>query len=164
MATSVLRACASSSSRVLSLRPLALSSSLRPASSTQADNEPPKGFVAKYMGPSSAVASDPAKTNRWAMFVPAFATHVCLGAPYGWSAISAALSREYGVVAASSADWVLDQCTYPMSIMVRDEFNVYFSQGKGGSFHIVYTKYIGAHYHTVHVAKNWRHVRCSSHV
>ena len=22
-------------------------------------------------------------TNRWAMFVPAFATHICLGAPYG---------------------------------------------------------------------------------
>ena len=52
------------------------------------------------------------------MFVPAFATHVCLGAPYGWSAISAALSREYGIVASSSADWMLDQCTYPMSIMV----------------------------------------------
>jgi hypothetical protein len=30
---------------------------------------------------------------RWSMFVPAFATHVCLGAPYGWSAISAHLTR-----------------------------------------------------------------------
>merc|ERR550519_3266209 len=38
------------------------------------------------------------------MFVPAFATHICLGAPYGWSAISAALS--------------LDYATYPMSFMI----------------------------------------------
>ena len=38
-----------------------------------------------FVGPS---------TNRWTMFVPAFCTHVCLGAPYGWSAISAQLTRE----------------------------------------------------------------------
>ena len=52
------------------------------------------------------------------MFVPAFGTHICLGAPYGWSAISSTLSKEIGFVASSSADWTLDLCTYPMSIMI----------------------------------------------
>ncbi len=52
------------------------------------------------------------------MFVPAFSIHVCLGAPYAWSAISSAIAREYGFVASASADWMLDACTYPMSIMV----------------------------------------------
>ena len=52
------------------------------------------------------------------MFVPAFATHICLGAPYGWSAISSNLSKELGFVASASADWTLDLCTYPMSIMI----------------------------------------------
>ena len=30
------------------------------------------------------------------MFVPAFLTHACLGAAYGWSAITQALTREQG--------------------------------------------------------------------
>ena len=42
-----------------------------------------------------------------------------LGAPYGWSAISASLTREFGFVSSSAADWGLADCTYPMSIMVR---------------------------------------------
>lgn len=67
------------------------------------------GFPSNFAGPS---------TNRWSMFVPAFATHICLGAPYGWSAISAALSKEYGMVVSSSADWSLDYATYPMSFMI----------------------------------------------
>lgn len=57
-------------------------------------------------------------TNRWTMFVPAFCTHVCLGAPYGWSAISAQISRELGLVANASSDWALDLATYPMSVMI----------------------------------------------
>ena len=32
------------------------------------------------------------------MFVPAVTTHLCLGAPYGWSAISHRLSMELGLV------------------------------------------------------------------
>jgi len=52
------------------------------------------------------------------MFVPAFVTHACLGAPYGWSAVSASLTREYGVVASSAADWGLDLATYPMTILI----------------------------------------------
>ncbi len=76
------------------------------------------GLFARLLGPESAVAS-PSFSNRWSMFAPAFATHVCLGAPYGWSAISAQLAREDGIVAAASSDWALDACSYPMSVMVR---------------------------------------------
>ena len=56
--------------------------------------------------------------NRWAMLVPAFATHVCLGAPYGWSSISAQLAREGGIVASCSSDWSLDATAWPMAIMI----------------------------------------------
>ena len=37
-----------------------------------------------------------------------------LGAPYGWSAISAQLTREAGLVTNAAADWSLDLATYPM--------------------------------------------------
>merc|ERR1719481_568485 len=57
-------------------------------------------------------------TNRWTMFIPAFCTHVCLGAPYGWSAISAQLTRENGIVASAASDWALDVASYPMSVMI----------------------------------------------
>jgi len=52
------------------------------------------------------------------MFLPAFTTHVCLGAPYGWSAISHRLSLERGLVSQSTSDWTLDQTTWPMAIMI----------------------------------------------
>jgi len=52
------------------------------------------------------------------MFLPAFATHVCLGAPYGWSAISLRLSLESGMVSPTVADWTLDQTTWPMAVMI----------------------------------------------
>ena len=52
-----------------------------------------KGFFDRILGPDSSIA-DKSFTNRWAMFVPAFGTHICLGAPYGWSAISSTLSKE----------------------------------------------------------------------
>ena len=72
-----------------------------------------KGFFA----PDAAVDKT-GKVNRWSMFAPAFVTHVCLGAPYGWSAISGTLAREYGFVVSSAGDWALSSCTYPMSVMV----------------------------------------------
>jgi len=52
------------------------------------------------------------------MFAPAFATHVCLGAPYGWSAISLRLSRELGIVSPALDDWSLEQTTWPMAVMI----------------------------------------------
>merc|ERR1719483_2006436 len=67
------------------------------------------GLASNTAGPS---------TNRWTMFVPAFCTHVCLGAPYGWSAISAQLTRENGIVASAASDWALDLASYPMSVMI----------------------------------------------
>ena len=56
--------------------------------------EKPTGFLERTFGLASNTGSP--NTNRWTMFVPAFCTHVCLGAPYGWSAISAQLTRENG--------------------------------------------------------------------
>ena len=70
-----------------------------------------------FLSPDAAVDRT-GKVNRWSMFVPAFLTHICLGAPYGWSAVSATLTREFGFVTSSAGDWGLDPCTYPMSIMI----------------------------------------------
>ena len=48
------------------------------------DSPEKPSFISKLplYGPEKSVASKNF-TNRWAMFVPAFATHICLGAPYG---------------------------------------------------------------------------------
>ena len=75
-----------------------------------------KGLVDRIFGLESNTASP--STNRWTMFVPAFCTHVCLGAPYGWSAISAQLTRENGLVTSAASDWALDLASYPMSVMI----------------------------------------------
>ena len=75
------RFCKNSLSQATNLKPTSikcLSSSL-PLTSQNGKNE---GFIKKFLGPESSIASK-SFTNRWAMFVPAFATHVCLGAPYG---------------------------------------------------------------------------------
>ena len=56
-------------------RYLSSSSALRSSN----DGEAKKGG---FLSPESSIAS-PSFKNRWGMFVPAFATHVCLGAPYG---------------------------------------------------------------------------------
>lgn len=42
--------------------------------------------------------------------------------------MSASLSKEYGFVVSSSADWALDLCTYPMSIMVMHTIYIINSQ------------------------------------
>jgi len=52
------------------------------------------------------------------MFLPAFLTHVSLGAPYGWSAISASIARDHGFVVSAASDWTLELATYPMSIIM----------------------------------------------
>jgi len=74
------------------------------------------GIVSKLYGPESNEGSP--TTNRWSMFMPAVLTHVSLGAPYGWSAISSALSREHGFVVSAASDWSLELSTYPMSIIL----------------------------------------------
>ena len=60
------------------------------------DTKDRPGFLERTFGLASNTGSP--DTNRWTMFLPAFCTHVCLGAPYGWSAISAQLTRENGAV------------------------------------------------------------------
>jgi len=50
------------------------------------------------------------------MFIPAFTIHLFLGIGYGWSVLSPALTRHFGMVVSSAGDWSLDQVTYPMSI------------------------------------------------
>merc|ERR1719187_7895 len=85
--------------------------------SASTDQTPAKsGPLESLFGLSSNFAGP--NTNRWTMFAPAFCTHLCLGAPYGWSAISAALSREHGMVVSAATDWTLDYATYPMSLMI----------------------------------------------
>jgi len=74
------------------------------------------GLLSKLWGQESNDGTE--KTSRWSMLVPAVATHISLGAPYGWSAISGTVAREYGFVTAGAADWSLDLATYPMSIML----------------------------------------------
>ena len=58
-------------------------------------NEPQKKKDSSFLGPNAAQAS-PEFKSRWLMFLPAFGTHMCLGAPFGWSAVSATLTREAG--------------------------------------------------------------------
>jgi hypothetical protein len=73
----------------------------------------------KRMGmfhPKVSVAS-PSFTNRWAVVLPAFATHMCIGSPWAWSVMSGALSRNLGVVAASAGDWSMYECTLPLSFV-----------------------------------------------
>ena len=74
------------------------------------------GMLDRVFGLESNTAKE--GTNRWTMFLPAFCTHVALGAPYGWSAISAQLTRENGLVTSAASDWALDLASYPMSIMI----------------------------------------------
>ena len=75
-----------------------------------------KSFFQKYFGPESVVAS-PKFKNRWLIALPAFATHMCIGAPYAWSAMSWPLTRENGFVTSAASDWSLAETTLPLSIV-----------------------------------------------
>jgi hypothetical protein len=63
-------------------------------------------LIASY-GPDACAA--PMDYNRWKTVPFAVSTHLCLGACYAWSIFNEPLSRELGVVAASSQDWLLPQ-------------------------------------------------------
>ncbi len=46
------------------------------------DNKPKNvSFIEKYFGEEASVAS-PSFKNRWAMVLPAFLTHMCIGSPF----------------------------------------------------------------------------------
>ena len=100
----------------LNIRSLCRLSSVNVRSMSSDSSEKSPGFLEKTFGLASNTGSP--NTNRWSMFLPAFCTHVCLGAPYGWSAISAQLTRENGLVTSAASDWALDLASYPMSVMI----------------------------------------------
>ena len=81
-----------------------------------ADKKVEKTFFQKYLGLESSTAS-PSFKNRWLIAVPAFATHMCIGAPYAWSAMSWPLTRENGFVTSAASDWTLAETTLPLSIV-----------------------------------------------
>lgn len=83
--------------------------------SSQSSNEK-QTFFAKYLGPKAIVARDGFK-SRWLMAGPAFLTHLCIGSPYGWSAIASHLSKEHGLVCSASSDWSLAEVSMPMSVV-----------------------------------------------
>ena len=56
-------------------------------------------------------------TNRGLMVVPAFATHLCLGAPYAWSLMADVITREVGILAPAAADWTLMETAFPLSLV-----------------------------------------------
>jgi len=76
----------------------------------------PTGFIDKLLGVDTNIASPTFKT-RWTMVAPAFFTHMCIGSPFGWSVMADQLTREYGFVAASSADWTLMNAALPLSLV-----------------------------------------------
>jgi hypothetical protein len=76
----------------------------------------PPGALMRLLGPETAVASE-GFSNRWAMMVPAFTTHLALGGPgFGWSVLSSAIVREHGLVCSAATDWSLFDVTMPMPI------------------------------------------------
>lgn len=74
------------------------------------------GFFDRIWGPESSVAPE-TFTNRWLMTIPAFTTHLCLGAPYAWSLMADLTTREIGFVASAASDWTLMQAALPLSLV-----------------------------------------------
>eukprot|EP00052_Salpingoeca_macrocollata_P026886 m.252260 g.252260 ORF g.252260 m.252260 type:complete len:678 (-) comp22659_c0_seq1:189-2222(-) len=75
----------------------------------------PPGLLERWFGWESNIAvREP--PSRLLMILPAFATHLCIGAPYAWSVVGSTLVREQGVVASAAADWSLGEATIPLSL------------------------------------------------
>jgi MFS family permease len=85
---------------------------------SSSDNSSPKktSLIERLYGVESNVAA-PTFKNRWAMVVPAVATHICIGSPYAWSMMADLLTREHGFVASAAADWTLMQSSLALSIV-----------------------------------------------
>jgi hypothetical protein len=93
-----------------------LSTDSKETTEAPAAAEKPQGFLSRLLSREASVAS-PEFTNRWAMVVPAFVTHMCIGSPWAWSVLSGTLSREIGVAGAAAADWSMAEATLPLSIV-----------------------------------------------
>ncbi len=52
------------------------------------------GIIDKYFGKESCEAS-PTFKNRWAMAVPAFLSHMCVGSPWAWSLVVCKALQKY---------------------------------------------------------------------
>jgi MFS family permease len=70
----------------------------------------------KIFGPQT-VEAKPSFKNRWLIVAPAFMTHMCIGSPWAWSALSGTLAREHGFVTSAAMDWSLSETTFPLSIV-----------------------------------------------
>eukprot|EP00050_Salpingoeca_kvevrii_P006622 m.290554 g.290554 ORF g.290554 m.290554 type:complete len:686 (+) comp12317_c0_seq1:1432-3489(+) len=72
-----------------------------------------KSFVERF---GHAVAPASMTDRRW-MILPAFLTHMCIGCPWGWSTIAAAITNELGVVCSAADDWSLKAASLPLSVV-----------------------------------------------
>ena len=87
------------------------------ASTTDDEVEAKAPSSGGIFSPERAVATPGKSYNRWLMAVPAFTTHLCIGSPYAWSSMSGPITREFGFVCSSAADWTLGEATVPLSIV-----------------------------------------------
>lgn len=81
--------------------------------------EPPKekkGWFDRIFSAEASIAPENYR-NRWAMAIPAFITHVSLGAPYAWSLMADLVTRENGFVTSAASDWTLMQAALPLSLV-----------------------------------------------
>ena len=62
------------------------------------------------------VASD--DYNRWKVPPASIAIHLCIGSVYAWSIFNPRLTKEFGVVGASSADWSLPSVVWIFSVAI----------------------------------------------
>merc|ERR1719394_1068941 len=70
----------------------------------------------KFLHKTNIVASP--GFNRWLMPVSSVSIHVCIGSVYAWSIFNPALTREFGVVCASAADWPLTSVVWVFSTAI----------------------------------------------
>lgn len=56
--------------------------------------------------------------NRWKVPPASIAIHMCIGSVYAWSIFNPPLIRQFGVVAASSADWSLSSVVWIFSAAI----------------------------------------------
>jgi len=92
-----------------------LSNAIRYNSSSSSEVKS-KGLLDRLLCPESNVAPEGFK-HRWAMAIPAFATHLCIGSPYAWSLMADMITKEYGFVGPAAADWTLFQAALPLSVV-----------------------------------------------
>jgi MFS family permease len=56
--------------------------------------------------------------NRWKVPPASIAIHLCIGSVYAWSIFNPALTKQFGVVAASSSDWSLSSVVWIFSVAI----------------------------------------------